>query len=84
MGDYELGMASGWMGVRGKRSWTSVDRGFAISDHADWKGILDLVDASQAETIFATHGNTDVLVRYLQEKGKDARAWGNHFEREEG
>jgi putative mRNA 3-end processing factor len=84
LGDVEMGMASGWMGVRGKRSWSAVDRGFALSDHADWQGIIDLVDASQAETIFATHGNTDVLVRYLQEKGKDARAWGAFFEREEG
>jgi putative mRNA 3-end processing factor len=84
LGDVEMGMASGWMGVRGKRSWSAVDRGFALSDHADWQGIIDLVDASQAETIFATHGNTDVLVRYLKEKGKDARAWGAFFEREEG
>jgi putative mRNA 3-end processing factor len=84
LGDVEIGMASGWMGVRGKRSWSAVDRGFALSDHSDWQGIIDLVDASQAETIFATHGNTDVLVRYLKEKGKDARAWGAFFEREEG
>jgi len=84
LGEVEMGMASGWMGVRGKRSWSSVDRGFAISDHADWKGILDLVEASQAETIYATHGNSDVLVRFLSEKGVDARPWGNFFEREEG
>lgn len=84
LGDVEIGMASGWMGVRGKRSWSAVDRGFPISDHADWQGIIDLVDATQAQTIYATHGNPDVLVRYLTEKGKDARAWGALFEREEG
>ena len=44
-------------------------RGFILSDHADWKGLLQAVRATGAETVYTTHGYTDVFSRYLTELG---------------
>ncbi len=67
-------MASGWMLTRGTRRWNSVDRGFPLSDHADWPGLLKAVEETQAENILVTHGHTGPMVRWLRENGKQARA----------
>ena len=53
-----------------------MDRGFVISDHADWDELLGAIDASGAETVWVTHGSGDVLVRWLTEQGRDARTFG--------
>ena len=58
---------SGWMTVRGRRRWRSADRGFALSDHADWPGLLASIDASGAARIGVTHGYDDHLARFLNE-----------------
>lgn len=60
---------SGWMQVRGAKRWRSADAGFAISDHADWKGLLDAIKATEAEKIYVTHGQTAVFTKYLNEIG---------------
>ena len=73
-GEVSLAMASGWMLTRGTRRWQSVDRGFALSDHADWPGLLKAIDETQAEQILVTHGHTGPMVRWLRENGKQARA----------
>ena len=73
-GDYSDALASGWMQVRGNRRWRGLDRGFALSDHADWPGLIAAIEATGAERILATHGSTEPLTRYLREKGFDARA----------
>lgn len=65
-------ICSGWMQVRGKRRWKAVDAGFAISDHADWNGLLYAVKESRAEKIYVTHGSQAAFTRYLNEKGFDA------------
>ena len=62
-----LGYVSGWMQVRGRRRWQSVDRGFVLSDHADWPGLLETIRSSGARRIGVTHGSTAVLARYLRE-----------------
>lgn len=59
--------ASGWMMVRGTRRRGSVDRGFVLSDHADWGGLLRTIDATGAERVGVTHGPAATLVRYLNE-----------------
>lgn len=65
--------ASGWMRVRGiRRRRTSVDRGFVISDHADWDGLLAAIEATGAERVLATHGYTQQLARWLRDRGVDA------------
>ena len=73
-GDYSDALASGWMQVRGNRRRRWLDRGFALSDHADWPGLITAIEAMGAERILVMHGYTETLTRYLREKGLDARA----------
>jgi putative mRNA 3-end processing factor len=72
-GDYSDALASGWMQVRGNRRRRGLDRGFALSDHADWQGLLSAIEATGAAKVLATHGSVGPLTRYLKEKGLDAR-----------
>ncbi len=71
--------ASGWMMVRGNRRRRNVDRGFVVSDHADWNGLIEAIDASQAERVLLTHGQTGPMVRYLQQQGLEANALSTLF-----
>lgn len=64
--------ASGWMRVRGARRQRSIDRGFVVSDHADWHGLLSVIRATGASRIGVTHGYVSALVRYLSEIGVDS------------
>jgi len=64
---YALGVCSGWMQVRGAQRRRNADAGFALSDHADWKGLLEAVLATGAECVYATHGFSAQLARYLEE-----------------
>lgn len=64
--------ASGWMLVRGRRRMRAIDRGFVLSDHADWQGLLGVIEATGAERVLVTHGFSDPLVRYLSERGLNA------------
>ena len=66
--------ASGWMRIRGNRRRRAVDRGFVLSDHSDWNGLIQTIEASGANKILLTHGYASELVRWLQEQGYDARA----------
>ncbi len=81
-GRASTGFASGWMQLRGARRRRSVDRGFALSDHADWTDLLRAIDATEADTVWATHGHTSPLVRWLREHGKDAEAVETRFQEE--
>ena len=63
------GVCSGWMRVRAGRRWRSADAGFALSDHADWPGLLDAIKATEAEKVFVTHGFTSTFSKYLNEIG---------------
>jgi putative mRNA 3-end processing factor len=66
---YSVGVCSGWMQVRGNVRRRNVDAGFALSDHADWQGLLESVKASGAEKVFVTHGFTSAFSLYLNEMG---------------
>lgn len=66
-GGIRTAFVSGWMRVRGRRRWQSVDRGFTLSDHADWEGLLDTVRRSEAKRVGVTHGSSEVLARYIRE-----------------
>jgi putative mRNA 3-end processing factor len=66
--------ASGWMQLRGNRRRRGHDRGFVVSDHADWPALLRTIEETGATRVLATHGNTDALVRTLRERGLDADA----------
>ena len=77
-------LASGWMRIRGTRRRRSLDRGFVLSDHADWPALLGAIDETRAETIWVTHGHRAPLVRWLQEHGRQALAIPARFEGSEG
>ncbi|HAY75576.1 MAG TPA: hypothetical protein DCY32_07875 [Opitutae bacterium] len=63
------GFASGWMAIRGARRRRNLDRGFVLSDHADWKGLIEVIEGTEAEEVLMTHGNGEPMVRYLTELG---------------
>lgn len=63
---------SGWMRIRGTRRRRSLDRGFVLSDHADWPDLLRAIEESAAETVWVTHGYRAPLVRWLEEHGRAA------------
>ena len=76
--------ASGWMAIRGARRRRNLDRGFILSDHADWGGLNTAIAASGAEEVFVTHGYRDELVRWLVDQGRRAQAVVTRFEGEAG
>lgn len=71
-GPQSTAFASGWMMVRGARRRRAVDRGFVLSDHADWPELLTAIRATDSETVYVTHGFSDEVVRYLNETGTNA------------
>jgi putative mRNA 3-end processing factor len=64
--------ASGWMRLRGARRRQGVDRGFVLSDHADWPGLQRAIAATGAERVIVTHGYEAVMVRWLEQQGLQA------------
>ncbi|MEM1407117.1 MAG: DNA ligase-associated DEXH box helicase, partial [Bacteroidota bacterium] len=81
-GNVSIGAASGWMNLRGARRRRSVDRGFVLSDHADWDGLNKAIEESEAERVFVTHGYTNIFSKWLNEKGLDAAVVETQFEGE--
>lgn len=79
---FEVGICSGWMGIRGARKRQTVDRGFILSDHADWKGLNEAISATGAQKVICTHGYTAIFSKWLQEKGIDATIETTEFEGE--
>jgi putative mRNA 3-end processing factor len=78
-GDYADAFASGWMAIRGAKKQRNVDRGFVISDHADWPSLHDAIAASRAARVLITHGQVGVMVQYLREQGLEAEALETEF-----
>lgn len=70
LGEISTAFASGWMRLRGPRRRLAVDRGFVLSDHADWPGLIEAIRATGAPRIGLTHGQTAPLQRYLNEEMK--------------
>ena len=61
--------ASGWMALRGVRRRRAADRGFVVSDHADWAGLNEAIRATGASRILVTHGYTASFRRWLEDQG---------------
>ncbi|RCS27829.1 ligase-associated DNA damage response exonuclease [Polaribacter sp. WD7] len=76
-------ICSGWMHIRGNRRWKGVDAGFAVSDHADWDGLLSAVKATEAEKVYVTHGSQAVFSKYLNEIGIEAHELKTEFGEDE-
>ncbi|MBS0319266.1 MAG: ligase-associated DNA damage response exonuclease [Proteobacteria bacterium] len=83
-GAVRTAFASGWMAIRGARRRRNVDRGFVLSDHADWPGLNAAIAASGAPRVAVTHGYRDELVRWLAAQGRDAYVLETAFEGEHG
>ena len=66
--DIQTSFASGWMSIRALRKRSGYDKGFTISDHADWEDILKTIKDSEAKNVFFYHGDSEVLTKYLTEK----------------
>jgi len=79
---YVTASASGWMAFRGARRRRAIDKGFVLSDHCDWRGLLQTIEATGAEKIICTHGYTDIFCKYLMELGYDARTEATQYEGE--
>ena len=69
---YSFGYCSGWMAIRGAKRRRAADRGFVLSDHADWDGLISAIKATGCESVYLTHGYTATFTRYLKDIGFDA------------
>jgi len=79
----QTAFASGWMQIRGNRRRRGYERGFVMSDHADWKDLITTIQETGAHRVLLTHGNTEVLERYLREELHiDAQPLPTEFEGE--
>ena len=72
-------LASGWMQQHGARHRAGLDRGFVLSDHADWPGLLAAVEATGCPRVIVTHGDEAALVRALGEKGLECGTFRTAF-----
>jgi putative mRNA 3-end processing factor len=81
-GSVSTAFASGWMRVRGTRRRRAVDRGFVVSDHADWPGLLAAIEATGAAEVWVTHGYRESLARYLESTGRRTRVLSTRFDGE--
>jgi putative mRNA 3-end processing factor len=82
-GAYSDAFASGWMQLRGARRRRALDRGFVLSDHADWPGLQQAIAACGARRVIVTHGYVPVMVRWLREQGLQADAFETEFGEEQ-
>jgi putative mRNA 3-end processing factor len=84
LGEASDAFASGWMQLRGARRRQGVDRGFVLSDHADWPGLQRAIAATGASRVIVTHGYEAVMVRWLQQQGLQAGSFRTAFGSEDG
>ena len=79
---YSLGVASGWMKLRGTRRRRGADRGFPLSDHADWNDLNYVIKETGATKVFVTHGYTEILAQWLNQNGIEAHDVKTRYEGE--
>jgi putative mRNA 3-end processing factor len=79
LGEPSDAFASGWMQLRGARRRQGVDRGFVLSDHADWPGLQRAIAATGATRVIVTHGYEAVMVRWLQQQGLQAGSFRTEY-----
>ena len=81
-GEHSDAFASGWMQLRGARRRRAVDRGFVLSDHADWPGLQRAIGATGAHRVIVTHGYGAIMVRWLTEQGLQAGSFQTEYDDE--
>jgi len=78
-GETSVASVSGWMTLRGMRRRRGFEKGFVLSDHADFPGLNMAVEASRARRVLVTHGFADTLARLLCDRGLDASVLPTRF-----
>jgi len=78
-GAYSDAFAAGLMQLRGARRRRALDRGFVLSDHADWPGLQQAIAACGARRVIVTHGYVPVMVRWLREQGLQAESFETEY-----
>lgn len=69
---YALAEASGWMKIdRFRRGY--IDRGFVLSDHADWDSLNQVVKDTEAKEVYVMHGFTKQFAAWLNKNGIKAQ-----------
>lgn len=81
---YSLGVASGWMKLRGTRRRRGADRGFPLSDHADWDDLNNVVKETGASRVYVTHGYTEIFAQWLNQNGIEGHDVKTRYEGELG
>ena len=81
---YSLGVASGWMKLRGTRRRRGADRGFVLSDHADWNDLNMAIRETRAEKVYVTHGYSEIFSHWLNSQGIESHEVKTRFEGELG
>jgi putative mRNA 3-end processing factor len=72
LGEYSTAFASGWMATNRGFQMRGLDRGFALSDHADWDGLCEAIKLTGAQTIYVNHGFSKAFVIWLRRNGYNA------------
>jgi putative mRNA 3-end processing factor len=72
LGNISDAFVSGLMRVRGVRRQRAFDRGFVLSDHADWPDLLTTIAETGAERVLASHGHAEPLARFLRAHGRQS------------
>lgn len=80
--NHALAFASGWMALRGAKRRRNIEKGFVLSDHADWEGLNYAIAETEAERVYVTHGYSDIFCKWLKEKGIEAYKLETAFEGE--
>jgi putative mRNA 3-end processing factor len=80
---YVTSSSSGWMTFRGARRRRAIDRGFVLSDHVDWKDLIQTIEDTEAKNIVCTHGYKDIFSKYLNENGYNSFIENTPFQEEE-
>ncbi len=65
---------SGWALTGGAPYRMHVDEALPLSDHADFDGLIEYVEATGASEVLTTHGSAAELARHLRARGISARA----------
>lgn len=84
LGHMSDGLTSGLMRVRGVRRQRAYDRGFVLSDHADWPALLQTITETGASRVLATHGHAEPLARFLTSQGLESGVIRTAWEGEGG
>lgn len=70
--DARIAYCSGWAALSKSRIQLDADLLVPLSDHADFPGLLDIVERVGAKRVYCNHGYADVLAHLLRRTGLDA------------